>query len=233
MLSNKPGKKRIEYVPDYVLFDLETTGVSCENDEVIEISAVKVQNGKIVDEFSTLVNPGRPIPFVASQVNGITDDMVAGSPNFEEVLGQFLDFAQDAVLVGHNINKFDMLFIQRDVQKYYGKVIDNDCVDTLQIARIYLPELGHYTLVDLARHYGIKADGAHRALNDCIMNQRVFECLKNEIENPSEAAKAVRKCPKCGNVLARRTGKYGEFWGCTGYPDCKFTENISSNRGWK
>ena len=161
MLANKPGKKRIEYVSDYVLFDLETTGVSSENDEVIEISAVKVRNGEVVDEFSTLVNPGMPIPFYASHVNGITDDMVADSPDFEEVLGRFLDFAGDAVLVDHNINSFDMLFMQRDVQKYYGKLIGNDCIDTLQIARLYLPEMEHHTLTELAEHYGIDADGAH------------------------------------------------------------------------
>ena len=223
MLSTKAGKKRIEYVPDYVLFDLETTGVSCENDEVIEISAVKVKNGEIIDELSTLVNPGMPIPFYASQVNGITDDMVADSPSFEEVLGQFLDFAGDAVLVGHNINSFDMLFMQRDVQKYYGKLIGNDCIDTLQIARLYLPEMEHHTLTELAEHFGIDADGAHRALNDCRMNQKVFECLKKEMEDP---AKALKKCPKCGNIMIKRKGKFGMFWGCRSYPGCRYTENV-------
>lgn len=226
MLTSKPGKKRIEYVPDYVLFDLETTGISCEYDEVIEISAVKVQAGEVVDEFTTLVNPGRPIPPQASRVNGITDDMVADSPTFEEALKDFLEFASDAVLVGHNIISFDMKFMQRDVQKFFGKYIGNDCIDTLQLARLYLPELHHHTLTDLAGHYGIDADGAHRALNDCRMNQKVFECLKKEIENPSEAARAVKKCPKCGNLLKRRSGRYGEFWGCMGYPDCRYTMNI-------
>lgn len=74
MLSKKAGKKLLEYVPDYVLFDLETTGISWEKDEVVEISAVKVKVGEIVDEFSSLVNPGMSIPYYASEVNGITDD---------------------------------------------------------------------------------------------------------------------------------------------------------------
>lgn len=87
MLSKKAGKNRIEYLTDYVLFDLETTGVSWKKDEVVEISAVEVQRGEIVDEFSSLVNPGMPIPFYASEVNGITDDMVADCPAFDEVLG--------------------------------------------------------------------------------------------------------------------------------------------------
>ncbi len=226
MLTNKAGKRLIKYVPDYVLFDLETTGLSCRNDEVIEISALKVKDGSVEDEFSTLVNPGMPIPFMASEVNGITDDMVKDSPDFKTALGQFIEFAGDSVLVGHNIVSFDMKFIQRDVEKYYGKVLGNDYIDTLLLARLYLPELQHHTLSDLAHYYHISTAGAHRALADCRMNQRIFESLKEEIENPSEAAQAVKRCPKCGNALKMRTGKFGEFWGCMSYPECKYTENI-------
>jgi DNA polymerase III epsilon subunit family exonuclease len=226
MLTNKAGKRLIKYVPDYVLFDLETTGLSCRNDEVIEISALKVKDGSVEDEFSTLVNPGMPIPFMASEVNGITDDMVKDSPDFKTALGQFIEFAGDSVLVGHNIVSFDMKFIQRDIEKYYGKVLGNDYIDTLLLARLYLPELQHHTLSDLAHYYHISTAGAHRALADCRMNQRIFESLKEEIENPSEAAQAVKRCPKCGNALKMRTGKFGEFWGCMSYPECKYTENI-------
>ncbi len=163
MLSKKAGKKLLEYVPDYVLFDLETTGISWEKDEVVEISAVKVKDGEVVDEFSSLVNPGMPIPYYASEVNGITDDMVADSPTFDKVLGEFLEFAGDAVLVGHNIHTFDMKFIQKSSQNYYGKLIGNDYIDTLMLARLYLPEMEHHTLSDLAGHYGISTVGAHRA----------------------------------------------------------------------
>ncbi len=226
MLSEKPGKKLNTYVPDYVVFDLETTGISCTSDEVVEISAVKVENRVIVDEFSTLVNPGMPIPAVASEVNGITDDMVQDSPAFEEALGDFIDFIGDFTLVGHNIHTFDMKFIQRDALKYFGRQIGNDYIDTLQIARLYLPELGHHRLTDLADHYGIDSEGAHRALNDCRMNQQVFEFLSREMENPSEAARNVRVCPQCGSPLKMRNGRYGDFWGCTAYPECRYTKNV-------
>ena len=117
MLSKKTGKKLSTYVPDYVVFDLETTGVSCNSDEVVEISAIKVIGGEVVDEFTTLVNPGRPIPYNASMVNGITDDMVKDSPFFEEALSDFLEFVGDAVLVGHNIHTFDMKFLYRDAER--------------------------------------------------------------------------------------------------------------------
>lgn len=225
MLSNRSGKKLNDYVSDYVIFDLETTGTSCTTDEVVEISAIKVVDGKVVEEFSTLVNPQMPIPYWATEVNGITDAMVADSPTFDVALKDFLEFVGDMILVGHNIHTFDMKFICRDAQKYFGKTIGNDYVDTLPIARLYLPQLGHHTLSDLADYYGISSDGAHRALFDCRMNQQIFERLGEEMKNPSEEAKKVKKCPRCGNPLKLRNGKFGEFWGCTGYPDCKYTQN--------
>lgn len=225
MLSNRSGKKLNDYVSDYVIFDLETTGTSCTTDEVVEISAIKVVDGKVVEEFSTLVNPQMPIPYWATEVNGITDAMVADSPTFDVALRDFLEFVGDMILVGHNIHTFDMKFICRDAQKYFGKTIGNDYVDTLPIARLYLPQLGHHTLSDLADYYGISFDGAHRALFDCRMNQQIFERLGEEMKNPSEEAKKVKKCPRCGNPLKLRNGKFGEFWGCTGYPDCKYTQN--------
>ena len=169
------------YVADYVVFDLETTGISPKTDEVVEISAVKVEHGKVTDEFSTLVNPKRRIPYGASRVNGITDDMVAEAPFFEQVLEEFLEFIEGFVLVGHNIARFDMNFLYRDVEKYFERSLPNDYIDTLQMARRELPNLEHHRLTDLAEYYGISAEGAHRALNDCRMNQQVFEKMGNPV----------------------------------------------------
>jgi DNA polymerase III epsilon subunit family exonuclease len=222
MLTNKPGKKLNEYVKDYVIFDLETTGISCNHDEVVEISAIKVLDGQVVEEFSTLVNPQRPIPFQASMVNGITDDMVADAPTFDVALKDFLEFVGDMILVGHNIHSFDMKFIWRDTRKYYDSIVGNDYIDTLSLARTYLPQMKHHTLTDLAAYYGIATDGAHRALFDCRMNQQVFEHLGEEMQHPSED---VKVCPRCGGALKLRNGKFGEFWGCSGYPECRYTRN--------
>ena len=226
MLKNKPGKNLQSYTENYVLFDLETTGISTIKDKVVEIGAVKVEGGRIVDEYSTLVKPEIPIPVYATEVNGITDKMVKNSPTFDSALYEFIKFAGDSVLVGHNIQTFDLKFIYRDSMLYFGTIPGNDFIDTLQLARIYLPELEHHALTDLARYYNITVEGAHRALADCKMNQQVFESLKEAIEHPSEASKAVKRCPRCGNVLRKKDGKYGPFFGCMGYPDCKYTENI-------
>lgn len=225
MLSDQMGRKLNIYVPDYVVFDLETTGVSYKKDRVVEISGLKVINGKVEEEFSTLVNPEMHISDGATAVNGITDDMVADSPLFDTVLKEFLDFAEDYILVGHNIHSFDMKFICRDAMDFYGKTVGNDYIDTLPLARMYLPQLGHHRLEDLAIYYDIDTEGAHRALNDCMMNQKVFENLRKEMENPSADVKG-KKCPKCGSLLVQRNGKFGPFYGCTGYPMCRFTRNI-------
>ncbi len=180
-MADKRGTLQTKYTPDYVVFDLETTGISRVYDEVVEISAVKVRGGKVVDEFSTLVNPGRHIPAGASQVNGITDQMVAHAPRFAKVLQEFLDFTEGYPLVGHNIASFDMKFICRDAEKYYGSLPSNDYVDTLPLAKKHLPNLSHHKLTDLASYYGLTTDGAHRALNDCRMNQQVYECMVKEM----------------------------------------------------
>ena len=157
--------------------------------------------------------------------NGITDDMVADAPSFEPVLKAFMDFAGDMVLVGHNIHSFDMKFICRDSEVFFGQTVGNNYIDTLFIARKCLPALPHHTLTDLAGYYSISTRGAHRALNDCRMNQQVFEKLMMEESASPQAPEEERICPKCGSELKLRSGRFGEFWGCTGYPACRYTEN--------
>lgn len=223
MLGADKGKKLDQYVADYVVFDLETTGISCYTDQVVEISAIKVEKGQAVEEFTSLVNPQCPISYGASQVNGITDEMVKDAPTFDVVLAGFLDFAGNHVLVGHNIHTFDMKFIYRDCERYFGKVPVNDYVDTLSLARICLPALGHHKLTDLSEHYGISTAGAHRALNDCRMNQMIYERLGAEMEKRKDS---IRKCPRCGQLLCKRKGKFGYFLGCGGYPACRYTEKL-------
>ena len=215
----------VDYCSDYIMFDLETTGLSTDDDAIVEISAVKVTDGEVVDEFSTLVNPGMHIPYVASSVNGITDDMVKDAPDVEQALREFITFIGDSILAGHNIRDFDLKFIQRDAVRFFGKPLSNDYVDTLIVARRYLPELKSRSLESLAYHYDISYDGAHRALADCYINKQVYDCLANEIANPSEAAKNVPFCPRCGNLLRKKNGRYGEFWGCRSYPECRFTKD--------
>lgn len=218
-----------DYVPNYIVFDLETTGVSPSRDAIIEISAVKVSDGQVVDTFSSLVNPGRPIPYGATMINGITDGMVEDEPDLEEILPKFNEFIGDGILVGHNIHCFDMKFIWKAAEDLLGETITNNYIDTLPMARRCLPQLAHHRLVDVSAYYQISTEGAHRALNDCVMNQKCFEHLAKEPERRTDKKaeeSPKRLCPKCGNKLKRRNGMYGEFFGCAGFPTCRYTENV-------
>ena len=133
----------------YVVFDLETTGFSPIRDKIIEIGAVKVENGKITDKFSTFVNPGVPIPFEITRLTSITDQMVMDSPGIETVLPQFLEFVGDAVLVAHNAS-FDVGFIEQNM-RYQNLMPDFTSVDTVAMARILLPTLARFKLNIVAK----------------------------------------------------------------------------------
>ena len=102
MIGDRKGQRIDGPLSDYVVFDIETTGLSPYKDGIVELSALKVIGGQVQEEFSTLVNPGRPISYAASRVNGITDEMVEDAPFIEEVLPEFLEFAGDLPLLGHN-----------------------------------------------------------------------------------------------------------------------------------
>ncbi len=228
MLGDAIGKDLNTFVPDYVIFDLETTGMNpLLGDRIVEISAIKVIDHKVVEEFSTLVNPGRNIPDRVIAVHGITNEMVEDAPNGREALSAFLDFVGDSILVGHNIKYFDLNFLKVECSLFFDqKVPTNDYVDTLILAKHCMPEMAHRNLTGLATHFGLSDEGAHRALADCRMNQKVYECLKEETEKYDSGQKTVPKCEKCGKKMVIRKGKYGEFWGCSGYPSCKNTINI-------
>ncbi len=224
MNSEVRGSRKDVFYEDYVVFDLETTGISCKMDQIVEISAVKIRGGVVVDEFSTLVNPGMSIPYYASQVNGITDDMVEDAPQITVALEEFLSFIEDFPLVGHNIHSFDMKFIYRDSENCFGKRPENDYVDTLLLSRQIYPEMHHHKLADMAQLFGIENEQAHRALSDARTNQKVYECLAKE----AKQTKALRTCPKCGGILVKRSGRYGMFWGCSTFPNCRYTEDARS-----
>lgn len=230
MIQRNKGKRLNRYVNDYVVFDLETTGINPEKDDIIEISAVKVEEHRIIAEFSTLVNPKRHIPAAATSVNGITDDMVADAPDIKTAMEEFLSFIGNSILVGHNIHTFDTNFIYDAAWNCLEKEVKNDYIDTLYLAKSCLPELSHHKLTDVARHFGLKTEGAHRALFDCMMNQSCYEELGKLLKERQKAGMDEKEqiCPVCGCELVLRKGKFGMFYGCSGYPGCRFTRNVRS-----
>ena len=166
----------------YVVFDIETTGFSPVTNRIIEIGAVKVENGEITERFSTFVNPQVPIPFHIEKLTSINDSMVMDADPIEVVLPRFLEFVGDAILVAHNAN-FDVSFIKENAKRQ-GIPVDFTYVDTVGIARALLTGQSKYTLDAVAKTLGISLENHHRAVDDAECTAEIFvkfiEMLKKD-----------------------------------------------------
>ncbi len=161
----------------YVVFDLETTGFSPKNDSIIEIGAVKIKNGVIIDNFSEFVNPRRAIPYKITELTGITEDMVRDAKSIHDVLPRFLEFIGDAVVVAHNAS-FDCSFIAKNSNDL-GLEFSPTVVDTVQVCRFLYPELKSVKLNLVAKYLGIKLESHHRAVDDAKATADILlECIK-------------------------------------------------------
>ena len=158
----------------YVSIDLETTGLNPKRDRIIEIGAIRVERGEIREEFSTFVNPGRKLEDRITELTGIRDEDLAEAPELDEVFPKLLEFMGDFPLLGHSI-LFDYSFLKKAAVDR-KLTFERSAVDTLQIARKYLPDLPHRNLEYLCRYYEIPHH-AHRALEDAKATDRLFRKL--------------------------------------------------------
>ena len=156
----------------YVVFDLETTGFSPDKNKIIEIGAVKVECGSITERFSTFVNPEVPIPFHIEELTSIRDDMVMDAPKIEEILPQFLEFCEGAIMVAHNA-EFDMSFIRKNCERQQ-LTAEFTVIDTVALARMLLPHLNRFKLDTVAKALGISLDHHHRAVDDAACTAEIF-----------------------------------------------------------
>lgn len=165
----------------YVVFDFETTGVDFMNNGITEIGAVKIEGGKITEQFTTLVKPDYPILPDNVAITGITPEMVANSPKIEEVLPDFLKFIEYSVIVAHNA-AFDTSFLRRFAgENDYD--VNNAVMDTLEMSRKLLPQLRHHDLQTIADYFNI-AFHHHRALSDAYATAEAFiELMKLKYKN--------------------------------------------------
>ncbi len=164
----------------YVVFDIETTGFSPVNNRIIEIGAVRVEQGRITDRFSTFVNPDEPIPFRIEQLTGINDGMVLSAPKVDKVLPEFLNFCEGAALVAHNAS-FDISFIARNAESL-GLFFDPTVLDTVALARILLPQLNRYKLDTVAKALNISLENHHRAVDDAEATAEIFVAFLNMLK---------------------------------------------------
>lgn len=156
----------------YVVFDLETTGFSPNTCKIIEIGAVKVENGTITERFSEFVNPQVPIPFKIEELTGIRDDMVMGAETIEEILPRFMEFCEGCVMIAHNA-EFDMSFIRKNCMDL-DIPCDHTVGDTVAMARILLPALHRFKLDTVAKALKISLENHHRAVDDAECTAHIF-----------------------------------------------------------
>ncbi|MBP0726204.1 PolC-type DNA polymerase III [Bacillus sp. RG28] len=149
----------------YVVFDVETTGLSAVYDTIIELAAVKIHNGEIIDRFERFANPHHPLSATTIELTGITDEMVKDAPNIDIVLKEFKEWMEDCILVAHNAS-FDMGFIQMGFKKYEIGETQNSVIDTLELARNLYPEFKNFRLNTLCKKFDINLTQHHRAIYD-------------------------------------------------------------------
>ncbi|WP_314295183.1 PolC-type DNA polymerase III [Fusobacterium periodonticum] len=171
MITNPKDKKIDE--EEFVVFDIETTGLNSHTNKIIEIGAVKIKAGRIIDRYSQLINPGISIPYHITEITSITNEQVANQPKIDEVIGKFVDFIGDAVLVAHNA-PFDMGFIKRDIKEYLNIDLESSVIDTLQMARDLFPDFKKYGLGDLNKSLGLALEKHHRAVDDSQATANMF-----------------------------------------------------------
>lgn len=171
------GKSLTHFANDYTIIDLETTGLSPQHDDIIEIAAIKVIDNKIVKTYQQLVNPGYEIDKYITELTGITNEMLSSAPKFENVINEILDFISNDIIVGHNVN-FDINFLYDNILMYKNKSLSNDYIDTMRFARKLCKELNHHRLIDLTQHFNIDVQEYHRALSDCKSTYLIYNELK-------------------------------------------------------
>lgn len=170
--------KEKDLVSDYVVFDLETTGLYPNQHEIIEIGALKYKNDKLIAEFSVLVNPGCLISDEITRITGIDNEMIKEAPTIDVVMPQFIEFIEDLPLVAHN-SSFDLSFIEEKIKRLALGKLKNTNIDTIELARKYMPQMYNYKLTTL-KHYFKLDFGSHRSVDDCKTTNYVYQHCKKQ-----------------------------------------------------
>ena len=180
MMRDNKGKSVNNYVDNYCVIDLETTGVFVSSARIIELAAIKVRNGIIIDEFNSLVFPHCHIPAAATEVNHITDEMVKNAPELNSVIDAFLTFIGNDVIVGYNNAGFDMNILYDQLMILRGIPFSNNYIDVLHAARRCLSNVANYKLETICNHYCLDTTDEHRALKDCYLTKACYDNLFRE-----------------------------------------------------
>lgn len=175
----------------YTAIDLETTGLDPKKERIIEIGAVRVEDGRITAQFSSFVNPERELEARITDLTGITDEMLAAAPKMKERIEEVLHFCGEMPLLGHHVI-FDYSFLKRAAVNA-GFQLERNGIDTLKLARRFMPENEKKNLTAACAFYGIEQGNAHRALQDAISAHRLYQAMRNRYAE--EEPEAFAACP--------------------------------------
>lgn len=167
-----------EYPDDYVVFDIETSGLNPVKDKIIEIGAVKYIDNKKVDEFNYLIDPKIMLQKIITEVTGLTDDDLVNKPTIKEVLPKFIDFIKDYPVIGHNVS-FDIDFINYNLKSLHYSELNNKVIDTLFLSRITIYDIKNHRLKTLKEYLNLEYD-SHRSICDCYTCNEVYQYCKNK-----------------------------------------------------
>jgi DNA polymerase III epsilon subunit family exonuclease len=188
----------------FVVVDLETTGAKAPPCRITEIGAYKIKDGKIVEEFETLINPETIIPPFIVSLTGITDEMVKDAPLFSDVVHDWLDFVDDSIVVAHN-TAFDIRFLNHEISLVYpGLRLANPHLCTVKLSRKLLPDLENHKLHTVAEYFSIPISNRHRAAGDALATAEVFlQMLEHLQEKGVNNLAELRKFKKIKASKAR------------------------------
>lgn len=168
---------------EFIVFDIETTGLNSHKDDIIEIGAIKIKNRKVIDSFSTFVHTNRSLPAKIIELTSITDDMLVGQPDITSALNEFLEFVGDkGILVAHNAN-FDVSFIKDKTKTNLYMEYDPPFVDTLELSKALMKQVKNHKLNTLTKKLGIKLENHHRAVDDAQATAQLFISLLNMLSD--------------------------------------------------
>lgn len=184
------GQSLLAAVDDYVVIDIETTGLSPSFSEIIELGAARVTGGRVVDRFETLVRPAGIISAFITGLTGITNTMAQSAPAVITALPRYLDFIGNSIVIGHNVH-FDINCIYDHCHRWLNVTFPNDFIDTMRLSRCLYKGVKGYRLSNLVQRFGIGGTVAHRALSDVLKTQQCYEYMKTRALNDAALKKLL------------------------------------------
>lgn len=174
-MQRKRGNYTKKIIHDYCVLDLETTGLSPQNDMIIEVGILKVRGGQVIDKYAQLINPEKEISYFITRLTGINNQMVQYMPPIYAIKYEVLDFIGNDIIIGHN-TAFDLSFIAH----HFDIDLENEYMDTVQLSRKVYPKMKHHRLSDMVELLDL-SNNEHRAIADCIATHELYEHLKTTI----------------------------------------------------